>query len=109
MDAVFKDVTIASGGTASTEIDLTGGYTLVGAFIPSAVTGTALGVSVAKASGGTFVPIKDGASDLSLTMAASKFVYIDPKYTWGARYAKLVSGSAEGADRTLTAVYRQLG
>lgn len=108
MDVQYKDVVIASGGTDSAEIDLTGGYTLVGVILPATMTGTTIGLKVAKQSGGTYVPIKDGASDVALTSAASKCIYFDTKYTLCARYVKIVSGTSEGADRTVTALYRQI-
>ena len=107
-DVEFGTVTVASGAAVSGEIDLTGGWTLVGAIMPSALTSTGMGVSVSNNSGGTFVNIKDGASDYSLTVAASKAVYFDPKYTNMARYAKFTTGTSEAATRTLTYAKRQL-
>lgn len=108
MNVEFQDITIASGASSSAEVDLSGGYTLMGAFIPSSITGTGLGISAAVTSGGTFVPVKDGSSDLNVTMAASKYLYFDPKYTGGLRYAKLVSNGTEAGPRTITVAKKQV-
>ena len=50
---------IASGQTTSGEIDLLG-TTLCGFILPSALTGTALGLQMTNVSGGTYVPAQDG-------------------------------------------------
>jgi hypothetical protein len=95
-------VVLASGGTTSAEIDL-GGTMLVGLQMPSTFTGTSVTFTVANASGGTFQTMKDGAGNsVSKTVAASQYIAIDPTLFRGVRFCKIVSGSTEGADRTIT-------
>ena len=102
-------VTIPASGTKSSEIDL-GPYTPVGLYIPSAFDGTAIQFEVASATGGTFVAVVDGAgSNYQKTVATSKFLPIDPQVLMGGRFIKVVSGSTESSERTLTLVGRLLG
>lgn len=97
---IAETVLILNGQTVSNEFD-TYGCQLMGVILPSAMTGNTIGIQVSDAAGGTFVPLKDGASDLALTSVASKYIYFDPKYTQGMRYCKLASSGAEGAQRSL--------
>jgi hypothetical protein len=95
-------ITVASNATTSAEVDL-GGTNIVGLQMPAAFTGTTVTFLVATASGGTYQPLVDGAgSAVSKTVAASKYVGIDPTLFRGVRFVKLVSGSSEGADRAIT-------
>lgn len=102
----YKQVTIANAGTKTDAIDLAG-YTLVGVIF-GAFTGTALTFETAAALDGTFVPVKagTGGSALSYTVAQNNYSAIDPKDTQGLNYLKLVSGSSEAAERTLTLVLK---
>lgn len=98
---ITKSVVISNGQTASAEVDLEG-FVLVGFETPATMTGTAMTFTVASAVGGTHKALKtSGGSALSFTTAASGYYACDPVNFWGARVLKLVSGSAEGADRTL--------
>jgi len=99
---IIKTTTIANGQTASSEVDLEG-FVLVGFETPAALTGTAMTFTVASAAAGTHKALKtSGGSALSFTVAASGYYSVDPVNFWGVRILKLVSGSAEGAERTLT-------
>ena len=103
-----QTATIANGGTTSGALDLLS-ETLLGIFVPSSFTGTALTFQVATAVDGTYVTLtNEDGSDYSVTVAASKFVAVDPQIFAGVRFAKLVSGSAEGAERTLTLATRAI-
>ncbi|WP_020469718.1 hypothetical protein [Zavarzinella formosa] len=94
-------VTIASSGTASGEADL-GGTTLVGVMLPAALTGTTLTFTAAAIAGGTSNPVTgSNGSALSFTVAANKYLAIDPALFHGIQFIKAVSGSAEGASRDL--------
>lgn len=98
---ITKTLTIANGQTASAEADLEG-FVLVGFETPAAMTGTAMTFTVAATASGTHKALKtSGGSALSFTTAASGYYACDPVNFWGARFLKLVSGSAEGAERTL--------
>lgn len=100
-------VTISSGGTTSTVADLSG-KALVGMHLPAALTGTAVTFTVDNGSG-TYNTLADGAgADVSKTVAASKFINLAPSDFAGVNKLKVVSGSSEGADRTITLVVRDL-
>jgi len=101
-------VTIASGQTASGEADL-GGATLVGVMLPGALTGTTVTFTAALTPGGTHNPVTgSNGSALSYTVAAGKYLAVDPALFHGVQFLKVVSGSAEGADRSITLVGKAL-
>lgn len=92
---------IASGQTKSGVIDLSG-CVLVGLLTPSALTGTVFTFEAATSADGMFLPVYDAAGALvSVTVAASRFISILPSDLAGIQYLKIVSGSAEGAARTI--------
>lgn len=92
---------IANGQTVSAAIQVKG-YSLVGIQLPAAFTGTALTFQVSL-DGTTYQLLKSttSGSSLSYTVAQGTYVAIDPTPFYGARYIKIVSGTAEGAARTL--------
>lgn len=99
---------IPNGDTVSGAVDL-GGMTLVGLLMPASFTGTAVTFQAAEAAAGTYRTVTDGAgSDYSVTVAASKFVPVDPVKMAGVRFLKIVSGSSEGAARTVTLAARRV-
>ncbi len=103
----LTNVTIASGQTESSEADL-GGTTLVGILLAT-MTSTAMTFKAALTGGGTSVIMKDGAGNsISKTIASNQFIAIDPTLFRGARFLKVVGGSAEGADRTVTLVSKPI-
>ena len=107
-DAYDLTATIASGQTTSGEIDLAG-CDLCGLFMPASFTGTTVKIQAAPASGGTFVTVQQGGVDYALTVAASKYVPIENlAVVAGLRFIKLVSGSSEAADRTITLAARPI-
>jgi len=101
-----KTAVIADNGTVSAAIDLEDG-TLCGVFIPAGFVGTALTFQAGATEDGTYYAINNAAGALSYTVAASKFVGIDPKDFHGVRFVKFVSGTSEsGGPLTLTAAVR---
>lgn len=94
-------ITIANSTTVSAAVDLAG-TTLHGLILPAALTGVAMTFQMSDTLAGTYVAVQNlsGASH-SVTVAASKFVPVDPNIFAGIRFLKLVSGSAEAADRTI--------
>ena len=106
-DAYDLTAAIAGGQTTSAEIDL-GGGDLCGLFLPAAFTGTTIKILAAPASGGTFVTVQDGAgNDYALPVAAGKYAPVtNLAVVCGLRFVKLVSGSSEGADRSITLAVR---
>lgn len=106
-NAYDQTAVIASGQTTSGAVDLSG-CTLCGLFMPSSFTGTSIKIQAATASDGTFVTVQDGAgADYSLTVSTSKYVPVSNlAIVAGLRFIKLVSGSSEGADRTISLAVR---
>ena len=93
--------TILNTATDSDDTDL-GQATLVGVYIPASFTGTSISFKAATTQDGTYAPIKDGAGALvSKTVAAGDYITLDPVTFAGVQFLKVVSGSAEGADRSL--------
>lgn len=97
------EVTISNGGTVSNGIQLGVGRTVLALVTPAALTGTALSFQ-ASVDGSTYNTVTDEGSAYSVTAAASRFISIKPALLAGARFVKVVSGSAEGADRTIIVV-----
>lgn len=99
--------TILSGATDSDVIDLAG-RTLCGISMPAAFTGTALTFKIDNG-GSTYQLMADGAgADVSKTVAASKYIKLNPSDFAGVDKLKLVSGSAEGADRQIVVHVRDV-
>lgn len=97
-------VTIASSGTTSGAIDL-GEWLIAGIITPSALTGTAFTFTASDTEDGTYNACHDSSGTaISVTVAASRHVLIEPQTFAGARWLKIVSGSAEGAARNITVV-----
>lgn len=102
----YDTVTIASSGTESTAADLAN-KTLVGFFLPSALTGTTMTFKAFNAPDATYYTMADGAgADISKTVAASKYIPLNPQDYIGVSSLKFVSGSSEAAERTITYAYR---
>ena len=102
----FEEVVISSGGATSAAVDLRG-TTLTGIYLPATFTGTALTFSASTSLDGTYLPVYDGAgSAISKTVAQGQYIKISPVDFAGIQYLKIISGSTEGADRTLTLAIR---
>jgi hypothetical protein len=99
--------TILSGQTTSAALHLRD-YVLVGLIMPAAFTGTTITFTASDTLGGTYVTIYDSSgAAISATVAASRAIgltgaEVDAVAPW--QFVKLVSGSAEGADRIIKAV-----
>lgn len=100
--------TIAINQTTSGEVAVPDGYDLVGMFAP-VCTGTALTLTAATASGGTFVAVANAAnSAISHTISATAhYIGLDPLLYQGLQFLKLVSGSTELAARAFTLIFRK--
>jgi hypothetical protein len=103
----YQTATIASSGTTSgavsTGIIGTENTQLMGLEFPAAMTGTSMTFTGSRSENGTYVTITEvgGASNYSVTVAANKFVPVDPRVFSTFPFIKLVSGSAEGAERSI--------
>lgn len=111
-----KTVTIASSGTTSAAVDTgllsTHSKTqLVGISFPSAMTSTAMTFTAASTEAGTYTTLKEvsGGSTYSITVTASSRIPFDHRVFVCAPFIKCVGGSAEGAERTLTLHFREVG
>lgn len=103
---IKSTTTILSGVQPSSAIP-TAGLSLVGITMPAAFTGTTLTFESSDTAGGAYQPIvgQDGNA-ISYTVAQGKYVAIDPKPFAGVLFLKIVSGSAEGADRSLNCAFK---
>lgn len=110
----YATATITSGQTTSGEISCelvtNGSYQLHALEFPAAMTGATITFTASRSSGGTFVTLKEvgGSTNYSVTVTASSGVSVDPRVfaTWP--YVKLVSASAEGADRSIVVHLREI-
>lgn len=103
----YLSATIANGQTVSGVVDLKK-RSPVGLLLPSALTGTAITFQMSDTLDGTYVAIHSGGAALSVTVGTSRYVVLDPANFRGVRFLKLVSGSAEGAARTILVATREL-
>lgn len=99
-------VSIASGGTTSGMADLQN-RRLLAIQMPAAFTGSALTFQGSH-DGETFATLYSSGSDVSVAVAAGKYVAIDPAIFAGVEYLKVISGSAEGAARELQLITGQI-
>lgn len=79
----------------------TAGLSLCGILMPPTFTGTALTFEACATLGGTYVPVYNSAGQVSYTVAAARYIAIDPKDFQGILFLKIKSGSAEGGARSL--------
>jgi hypothetical protein len=100
-------VTIANGQTESSVFQL-GEATHLALGMPSAFTGTTMTFKASSTEGGTYVIVKDDAgADVSITVGTSRWVALQTAVMAklaAFRWLKLVSGAAEGGDRTIELV-----
>lgn len=108
MKTLQVSATIASGGTTSPAVSVPDGYDMVGIFAP-VCTGTALTLTAATTSGGTYTQVKTAAdAAVSITISGTAhYIALDPLLFGGLQFVKLVSGSSESADRVFTLIYRK--
>jgi hypothetical protein len=102
---------IANGQTASSAISLSDNALdfscFVGFYTPATLTGTSFTFQ-ASSDGSTFVNVLNEGTSYSVTVAASRYVSVEPAVFAGVRFIKIVSGSSEGAERTIVACLREV-
>ena len=92
---------IEADGTTSGPVDLTE-WLLAGFMLPDTFTGTALTFEAAPTEDGTYRSVTNSSGTaISVTVATDAHVLIEPQTFAGVRWLKIVSGSTEGADRTI--------
>ena len=91
---------VANGGTISTPFAVDG--MARGSFsIPAALTSVAVTFQISNDQGVTYTALYNSSNtQISITVAASR-AYPLPAELFGATYARMVFGSAEGAERTI--------
>lgn len=98
----LDDVVIASSGTDSTIIEATSGWMFVGLLTPGTLTSTTLTFEVGTTSGAMLPLHFNTGVQYGITSAASQRYLLEPTHFIGARFIRVVAGSAEAAERTLT-------
>ena len=100
----FVTATIASGATTSDAISMLDSA-MTGVISPAALTGTAFTFTACNAVDGTYVPVYDTEGNpVSITVTTSRAYGLsgseaDALAPWP--FVKIVSGSAEGGDRSI--------
>lgn len=106
-DFVVNTITIASGQTTSSALDLQA-QGVCGFLMPAAFTGTTITFS-GSADDVTYGDLYNTSdTQFSVTVAASRYFCVNPGDFLGVRYLKFVSGSAEGGERTINVMTRSL-
>ena len=99
-----KTGTIAQSGSESTIFDLSGPAASK-LIVPAGMTGTSLTFQVSADGSNFFILADTTDTDISITITTAAKVYaLDPQTFYGARFIKIVSGSTEAAERTLTII-----
>lgn len=98
LDAI---ITITTSTTVSAAVDLNGTH-LFAIGTPSALSGTALTFQVSRDGvAANYKALYDEfGTQYSIVVAANRIIFLDPTKFAAFRYLKLVSGTAETADRT---------
>lgn len=92
-------VTIASSGSTSTALTLQGTIPLA-MQMPSAFTGTAITFQCSS-DGSAYYDLYNGSTLYSVTVAASRYIALNPDVFEAVRFIRLVSGSSEAAIREI--------
>lgn len=97
---------IPAAGKESGVIDLVALGQLSAIVTPAELTSLVMTFKASATPDGTFVPVISDGAEYTLTIAAGSYIVIDPTVFHGIPYLKLVTGSAEQAQRTFTVVGR---
>jgi len=98
-------LTIASAGTVSTTLTLENNRVPLAVITPSAMTGSTLTFQ-ASDDGSTFYPLFNEGSSYSISISTSiaRHYGLARQPMEGVKYFQVVSGSAEGASRTIKVI-----
>ena len=104
----YQVLSVATGETTSGVCDCTR-FSLVGVYTPGELTSTSATLE-ASVDGSTWVTVMQvtGTEVESATVAASQYVPLSVQVMNGIQRARIVCGSAEGADREFNCVTRPL-
>ena len=100
-------VTIANGATVSSELRVGYRTSVVAIVTPAALTGTAVTFQ-GSVDGSTFVPVYNEATQYSVNVSTSRYVALNRSVLSGLQSLKIVSGSAEAADRTIQVILKEV-
>lgn len=104
-----ETVTIANGGTTSAAI-LLRDYVLASIITPAALTSTAITFTASDTKGGSYVQVNDSdGNQVSLVAAASRSLSLsgaEADALAACLWVKVVTGSAEGAERILKLILK---
>lgn len=109
--AASQTAVIANGATVSSSCDLgllDGGQGLAGFVLPATFTGTAIKFQVS-VDDSTYQALYNGNTELSITVAQGRSYGLtadNRALLFGWRFVKLVSGSAEGGERSIKLLVR---
>lgn len=92
-------VSIPSSGTTSTSLQLQGTIPLA-IQTPATLTGTSFTFQ-SSVDGSTWYDLYNGSTLYSVTVAANRYVALNPDVFESVRYVRIVSGSTEAASRTI--------
>lgn len=103
-NVIRKPVTIASGATVSSPI-FVGGQMIVGLDCGAALTGTTIGFLNSIDGGRTFKAVENENDGIaySVTAEGDRYIHISPALV-GLDIVKIVSGTPEAANRSLTII-----
>lgn len=105
---IYIPVVIASGATASAAVDIVG-LSVCGFSLPAAFTGTAITFQTQIPQTTLWQVLYDSTNTaVGATVAQGRNYSLNPANFAAWRYVKIVSGSAEGADRTIYLACRQI-
>jgi len=101
-----NSATILSGQQNSSGV-LIGGMTLCGIIMPAAWTAASLTLQMSIDNGATWTDVFDNdGTPISLTVAASRYVKLNPADFAGINFVRLVSSVNQAADRSIVIVAR---
>ena len=92
----LQDAVVPNAGTTPAAGTDLGGRLLVGVTIPAGLDGTSLGFAVAATLNGTYNTLMYGGAAVSITVAASRYVALDPGLFAGVRFVKPVLATQTG-------------
>lgn len=104
--ALTDKVTIATG-TTSTGLSMTRNRVPVAILTPAALTGTSMTFQ-ASLDGTNFYDLYNGSTQYSVTVAASRYIALNPDVFQGVAFIRLVSGSSEAASRDIYVISGEL-
>jgi hypothetical protein len=102
-----QTLVIDNGQTTSNAIFI-GNESLAGLEFPAVLTGANVSFTGCATETGTYKTVEYEGTDISFAVAASRILTFNPAKFFGVMWLKVVSDAAEGAERTITPLWRNL-